>query len=72
MEPGLAEQRTREDRQVTMHTYFLAKHLWHSDTGHWFDDKYKQLLRLFRRGGRPAVSRHLQAVEDRMTPKPKE
>ncbi|HET6765219.1 MAG TPA: hypothetical protein VFH27_16145, partial [Longimicrobiaceae bacterium] len=60
-----------EDRQVTMHTYFLSKHLWRSDAGHWFDDKYKQLLRLFRRGGQEAVSQRLQEVEDRMTPGPK-
>jgi hypothetical protein len=71
MEPELAVRRAREDRQVTMHGYFLAKHLWRSDAGHWFDDKYKQLLRLLRRGGQDAVSQHLQEVEDRMTPKPK-
>jgi len=71
MEPELAHRRAREDRQVTLSAYFLAKHVWRSDAGHWFDDKYKQLLRLFRRGGQEAVSRRLQEVEDRMTPKRK-
>jgi hypothetical protein len=68
MEPERAADRARQDRQVTLFAYFLAKHLWRSDMGNWFDDKYKQLLRLFRRDGLDAVRDHLQAVEDRMTP----
>lgn len=71
MEPELAEERVRQDRQVTLFSYFLAKRLWRSDAGQWFDDKYKQLLRLFRRGGLDAVRHRLQEVEDRMTPRPK-
>ena len=71
MEPELERERATEDRQVTLLTYFLAKRLWRSDTQHWFDDKYKQLLRIFRRGGRAAVSRHLQSVEDRVAFRPK-
>jgi hypothetical protein len=72
MEPELAADRARQDRQVTLFAYMLAKRLWVSDRGNWFDDKYKQLLRLFRRGGDEAVPRHLQAVEDRFSPPPKE
>ena len=68
MEPELAEDRARQDRQVTMFSYLLAKRLWRSDLGYWFDDKYKQLLRVFRRDGVGAVRRHLQAVEDRASP----
>jgi hypothetical protein len=68
MEPELAEDRARQDRQVTLHAYFLAKRLWRSDTGNWFDDKYKRLLRLFRREGADAVRRHLQSVADRFSP----
>ncbi len=71
MEPEVAQDRARQDRQVTLHAYFLAKRLWNSEAGKLFDDKYKQLLRLFRRGGRDAVRRHLQAVEDRLDPPPK-
>ena len=71
MEPELAEDRARQDRQVTTLAYFLAKRIWRSQAGHWFDDKYKRLLRIFRLGGQDAVKRHLQAVEDRMTPRPK-
>ena len=69
MEPEVAEDRARQDRQVTLHAWLLAKRLWQSDAGHWFDDKYKQLLRLFRREGVDAVRSHLQVVEDRATPR---
>ena len=72
MEPEEAVDRARQDRQTTTLAYLLAKRLWLSEGGHWFDDKYKQLQRIFRRGGRDAVRRHLQAVEDRATPRPRE
>lgn len=72
MEPEEEAARARQDRQVTLFAYFLAKRLWRSDAGNWFDDKYKRLLRIFRRGGREAVERHLQAMEDRATPRPRE
>jgi hypothetical protein len=71
MEPELAGERARQDRQVVTMAYFLSRRVWKSAAGIWFDDKYKQLLRIFRRGGRGAVGRHLQAVEDRMTPRRK-
>lgn len=65
MEPETAAGRARQDRQIALFSYLLAKRLWRSDRGHWFDDKYKQLLRIFRRGGPEAVADHLQSVEDR-------
>jgi hypothetical protein len=68
MEPELDQDRARQDRQVTLYAFLLAKRLWRSDTGHLFDDKYKQLLRIYRQGGCDAVREHLQAVEDRATP----
>jgi hypothetical protein len=68
MEVDEATDRANQERQVTMFRYFLAKHLWQSDTGNWFDDMYKQLLRIFRQGGRKAVGDHLQKVENRMRP----
>jgi hypothetical protein len=68
MEPEEAADRARQDRQVTLFPYFLAKRIWHSDRRNLFDDKYKRLLRLFRRAGLDAVRRHLQAVEDRLSP----
>jgi hypothetical protein len=67
MEPELAGERAREDQRITRFAYLLAKRVWRSDTGHWFDDKYKQLLRIFRGGGREAVGRQLQAVEESAT-----
>jgi hypothetical protein len=67
MAPARAGERARQDRLVTMLTYFLAKRLWQSDTGYWFNDKYKQLLRIFRRGGEDAVREHLDGVEGRMS-----
>jgi hypothetical protein len=69
MEAQLAADRAKQDRQVTLLAYFLARHLWRSDVGNWFDDKYKQLLRLFRRDGLGAVAEHLDAVEACMTPR---
>jgi hypothetical protein len=68
MEPAEAADRARQDRQVTLFAYFLAGRLWQSDAGTWFDDKYKRLLRIFRRGGSDAVRGRLQAVEDRFSP----
>jgi hypothetical protein len=72
MEPAQAAGRALRERQVAGFTYLLSRRLWRSDAGIWFGDKYKQLLRIFRRGGQDAVDAHLQAVQDRMTPRPKE
>lgn len=55
---------------MTLFRYFLAKHIWRSDTGNWFDDMYKQLLRIFRQEGREAVRKHLQSTEERTSPRP--
>jgi hypothetical protein len=71
MEPALADERAKQDRQVASLTYLLSKRLWKSDGGLWFVDKYKQLLRIFRRGGRDAVAARLQAVEDRVASLPR-
>jgi hypothetical protein len=67
MPAELVAEREREETQVGTHRYLLARHIWQSDTGNWFDDMYKQLLRIFRQGGRSAVSAHLQNVDDRVT-----
>lgn len=67
MEIEEAANRATQERQVTLFRYFLAKHLWRSDTGNWFDDMYKQLLRIFRQDGRDSVRKHLQKTEDRMS-----
>ncbi|MBV9879168.1 MAG: hypothetical protein JO180_01675 [Gemmatirosa sp.] len=64
MDAELAADRARQDRQVTTLGYFLARRLWRAGSGHWFDDKYKQLLRRFRRGGLDAVREQLQSVDD--------
>jgi hypothetical protein len=66
MRPELAAERARQDRQVASFTYFLSKRLWKSGAGIWFGDKYKQLLRIFRRGGMGAVHEHLESVERRI------
>lgn len=72
MPADVEEDRARQDRQVTMLTYFLSKHVWRSDAGYWFNDKYKQLLRLFRRGGEDAVRSHLQKMDDFANPPAKD
>lgn len=72
MEPGQARDRAAQDRQVASLTYLLSKRLWKSSTNIWFGDKYKQLLRIFRRGGQDAVRRHLQAMEDFTNPRGRE
>lgn len=66
MPPEEAADRAGQDRQVVTLGYFLARRLWRSDRGNWFDDRYKQLFRLFRRGGLSAVRDHLREVEGRM------
>ncbi len=66
MPADLVASRELEETQVGTLRYMLAKHIWQSDTGNWFDDMYKQLLRIFRQGGRAAVSAHLQDVENRV------
>ena len=66
MPPELVAAREREETQVGTHRDLRAKHIWQSDTGNWFDDMYKQLLRIFRQGGRAAVSAHLQDVDNRV------
>lgn len=57
-----AEDRKTQDRQMTSLGYLLAKHIWRAESGLWFDDKYKQLLRIFRAGGIDAVREHLRQV----------
>lgn len=69
MEPEVAGERAAQERQVAAFTYFLSRRLWRSSTGIWFGDKYKQLLRIFRRGGQDAVRSHLQRMQDRFTPR---
>ncbi|HEX2202352.1 MAG TPA: hypothetical protein VHG91_03600 [Longimicrobium sp.] len=71
MEAEEADDRARQDRQITLFGYFLSKRIWRSEGAQWFDDKYKQLLRRFRRGGVADVRAHLQATEERMTPRPR-
>ena len=66
MDADLANERAHEDRQVVALTYMLAKRLWQSNAGIWFDDKYKQLSKIFRRGGREAVSQQLKEVTARI------
>lgn len=72
MEPEQARDRARQEEQVRSLTYLLSKRLWHASGGIWFGDKYKQLLRIFRRGGLDAVRRHLQAVENLTKMRPRE
>lgn len=67
MPPEQAADRADQDRQAATLGYFLAKRLWRSDRGNWFDDRYKQLFRVFRRGGLAAVREHLREVEARTT-----
>ncbi len=69
MPPEQAADRGRQDVQVGTLGYLLSKHLWRSSAGIWFGDKYKQLLRVFRRGGLDAVRAHLSALDDRAKPR---
>jgi hypothetical protein len=65
MDAELVQDRANQDRQITVLGYLLSKRIWRSDLGHWFDDKYKRLQRLFRRRGLEAVRDHLESVESR-------
>lgn len=71
MEPEEMLDRQRQERQVATLSYLLSRRLWKSAGGIWFGDKYRQLLRIFRTGGVGAVRRHLQALEERATPRPR-
>jgi hypothetical protein len=66
MPAELVAAREHEETQVANYRYMFARHIWQSDMGNWFDDVYKQLLRIFRQSGKPAVSAHLQGVENRV------
>jgi hypothetical protein len=69
MDAAEAEDRATQSRQVNSLTYLLGKRIWRSDANYWFNDKYKQLLRIFRRGGRDAVRSHLALLDKMATPK---
>jgi len=62
MEPEQVLDRKTQDRQMTATGFLLAKHIWNADSGLMFDDKYKQLLRIFRAGGMEGVRNHLRQV----------
>jgi hypothetical protein len=62
MEPEQVEDRKTQDRQMTGLGFLLSKHIWKADSGLIFDDKYKQLLRIFRAGGMDGVREHLRQV----------
>ena len=62
MPPEQVDDRNSQDRQMTSMGFFVAKHIWRAENGHWFDDKYKQLLRIFRAGGMDGVREHLRQI----------
>ncbi|HET7228450.1 MAG TPA: hypothetical protein VFJ16_00475 [Longimicrobium sp.] len=62
MAPEQVEDRKTQDRQITGLAYLLSKHLWKAENGLYFNDKYKQLLRIFRAGGMDGVREHLRQV----------
>jgi len=72
MEDDEAEDRRTQDQQMSATQWLVAKHIWRADNGLWFDDKYKQLLRIYRASGVDGVRTHLRtlAVLARMTEKP--
>jgi hypothetical protein len=72
MDAELTADRALQEQRVRSLSYMLARRLWRSAGGIWFGDKYRQLQRIFRRGGLDAVRAHLQATEARFTPPPKE
>jgi hypothetical protein len=57
-----ADDRRTQDRQLTALQYLLAKHIWRADNGLWFDDKYKQLLRVYRASGLEGVRERLRGL----------
>lgn len=69
MEPEEARDRAAQARATAGYGFLLARRLWRSGGGILFSDKYKQLLRVFRRGGLDAVRAHLRSVEERATPR---
>jgi hypothetical protein len=62
MTPDEVTDRVTQERQITGLKWLLTKNIWKGDTGLLFDDKYKQLLRIFRAGGMDGVREHLRQV----------
>jgi hypothetical protein len=58
-EPEAEDRRTQND-QMSALQWLLARHIWRADNGLWFDDKYKQLLRIYRASGIDGVREHLR------------
>jgi hypothetical protein len=72
MSPEVAADRRTQDYQMSSLAWLLGKHLWRASNGLWFEDKYKQLLRIYRSGGLDAVREHLAALAKtaRLDPEP--
>jgi hypothetical protein len=62
MEADEAEDRRTQDHRMSSLQWLVAKHIWKADNGLWFDDKYKQLLRIYRASGLDGVRAHLQTL----------
>lgn len=57
----LEEQKKREslDKRLSELPWLVARHIWYSSTGIWFDDKYKYLRRLFRATGSAGMDKEI-------------
>jgi hypothetical protein len=62
MDEPEAEDRSVQEQQMSGLQWLVAKHIWRADNGLWFDDKYKQLLRIFRSSGLDGVRNHLNTL----------
>ncbi|HEX6745965.1 MAG TPA: hypothetical protein VF092_01535 [Longimicrobium sp.] len=62
MDAPQAEDRATQDHQMSSLQWLVAKHIWKADNGLWFDDKYKQLLRIYRASGLDGVREHLRGL----------
>lgn len=66
MDDALAAERDIQDRQIDAFRYLMVRKFWKSDTGHYFDDLYKQLQRVYRRSGLAAVGEHLRRTQEKV------
>jgi hypothetical protein len=72
MPPELAADRRTQDYHMSSLAWLLGKHLWRASNGLWFEDKYKQLLRIYRASGIAGVRAHLASLAQvaRLGPEP--
>lgn len=62
-----ALKRATRDKIIGQHGNLVARHMFKSDAGYWFDDKYRQLANAYNKGGYFALDEMLETAGKRQT-----